>query len=99
MSTPANFPQEGQLYQELAAVIVGLRNQCEAAANLWMLIGSVGGAAGLEADVPGFTSSNAPAFVAAVDYAYTMYGLFNGQVAQATPFNFYNALAEYAGGQ
>jgi hypothetical protein len=98
MTVPPDFPGMAQLLVDLQNIIDGYRNQGEAALNLWNQMTSIGGASGLVNYSPEFTAATAAAYIAAVDYCYTVYQLFNGLASQPAAFNFANALAEWAGG-
>lgn len=89
-------PTVGGLNDELAALIVRLRDVCNDITELQMQV--VGfGSAGLIAT--GFSSGDATTYLNAVSYLNTVASVYRGTATQGSTFNFDNALSQFVVGR
>lgn len=86
------------LNNSLGSASVYMRNACQQVLEFVAIVNELG-TAGLEAAPVSMDSADAAAFVAAADYLQTVAQVYYGTAAQASEFNFDNALAAARGGQ
>jgi hypothetical protein len=91
-----NTADAGGLNARLGDAAVSIRDATAVAEKVWGYVVSLGGnqaaqVAGLVA--AGFSSGDAAAFWTEANYAYAVYQLYHGAIAQASPFDYHGGLA------